>query len=101
MSVSGVIVLTTLVEPEGDKYVSWCEELGTASCGDTVEEAFENVLEAIEVHLNGLEEIGETERVFEERGITVVPRSSEVSTTRPVPLEKIIRISKVSVPVPA
>ena len=47
MSVSGVIVLTTLVEPEGDKYVSWCEELGTASCGDTVEEAFENVLEAL------------------------------------------------------
>lgn len=101
MSVSGVIVLTTLVEPEGDKYVSWCEELGTASCGDTVEEAFANILEAVEVHLNGLEEIGETARVFEERGIKVLPDSSEESTVRPVPLEKIIRISRVSVPVPA
>ena len=101
MSVSGVIVLTTLVEPEGDKYVSWCEELGTASCGDTVEEAFANVLEAVEVHLNGLEEVGETERVFEERGIKVLPHSSDESTTRPVPLEKIIRISRIPVPVPA
>ena len=64
MSVSGVIVLTTLVEPEGDTYVSWCEELGTASCGDTVEEAFANILEAVGVHLNGLEEVGETKRVF-------------------------------------
>ena len=58
---TGVIVLTTLVEPEGDKYVSWCEELGTASCGDTVEEAFANILEAVEVHLNGLEESGRRE----------------------------------------
>ena len=101
MSGPGMIVLTTLVEPEGDKYVSWCEELGTASCGDTVEEAFANILEAVEVHLNGLEEVGETERVFEERGIKVLPNSSEESTTRPVPLEKIIRISRVPVPVPA
>ena len=84
MSGPGMIVLTTLVEPEGDKYVSWCEELGTASCGDTVEEAFANILEAVEVHLNGLEEVGETERVFEERGIKVLPNSSEESTTRPV-----------------
>ena len=101
MSGSGVIVLTTLVEPEGDKCVSWCEELGTASCGDTVEDAFANILEAVEVHLNGLQEIGETERIFEERGIEVLPHSSEKSTTRPVPLEKIMRISKVSIPVPA
>ena len=101
MSGPGVIVLTTLVEPEGDKYVSWCEELGTASCGDTVEEAFANILEAVDVHLNGLEEIGETESVFEERGIKVLPHSSEESTARPVPLEKIIRISRVPVPVPA
>ena len=101
MSGPGMIVLTTLVEPEGDKYVSWCEELGTASCGDTVEEAFANILEAVEVHLNGLEEVGEAERFFEERGIKVLPNSSEESTTRPVPLEKIIRISRVPVPVPA
>ena len=63
MSPAGdIVVLTSVVEPEGEMFVSTCIELGTASCGHTIQEAFDNLEEAISVHLNALEELGETER---------------------------------------
>ena len=68
----GVVILTSVVEEEGDQFVSFCTELGTASCGDSgdsIEEALDNLQEAIWVHLNALEQTGERERVFQERGI--------------------------------
>ncbi len=68
----GVIILTGMVKAEGNQFVSTCQELGTSSCGDSVEEAFANLEEAIEVHLAALEEIGERDRVFQERGISVL-----------------------------
>ena len=70
------VVLTCVVEKEGDQFVSYCEELGTSSCGDTIEEAFENIEEAIEVHLDALDEVGELGRVFRERDIEVNGHSS-------------------------
>ena len=78
--VEGVIVLTSVVEQEDNQFVSFCVELGTASCGDTVQEAYENLQEAIWVHLNELEETGERDRVFRERNIDVLP-SSKVEAT--------------------
>ena len=65
------VTLTHVFTKEGDQFVSYCMELGTSSCGDTIEEAFDNIKEAVEVHLNALEQMGEMERVFRERGITV------------------------------
>ena len=73
----GMIVLTQIVEEEGEQFVSYCLELGTASCGDTIEEALHNLEEAIEVHLNALEETGEWERVFREKNITIRPLSPQ------------------------
>ena len=66
---NGHVVLTGLVEREGDQFVSYCRELGSSSCGDTIDEALHNLGDAIEVHLNALEETGELERVFRERSI--------------------------------
>ena len=66
------IILMECVEREGDQYAARCLELGTVSCGDTVEEAFANLDEAIEVHLNALEELGELARVFQERKIKLI-----------------------------
>ena len=43
MATRGEIVLTELVEPDGDQFAAYCLELGTASCGDTIEEAFTNL----------------------------------------------------------
>ena len=41
--------LKCVIEPEGDWYVSYCEELGIASQGETVSEAKRNLEEAIEM----------------------------------------------------
>ena len=51
--------LTGVVEQEGEQYVSKCLELGTSSCGDTIEEAFSNLEEAINVHLGALCEVAD------------------------------------------
>lgn len=67
----GVVTLTGVAEKEGDQYVSYCRELGTSSCGDTAEEALENLGDAIEVHINALVETGEFPRVFRERNIRI------------------------------
>ncbi|MGA2403760.1 MAG: type II toxin-antitoxin system HicB family antitoxin [Syntrophobacteraceae bacterium] len=41
--------LTAIIEREGDGYVSLCPELDIASQGDTVEEARNNLREAVEL----------------------------------------------------
>ena len=55
-STNHAILLTQVVTEEDGQYVSHCPELGTVSCGSTIDEAFANLEEAIEVHLNALEE---------------------------------------------
>ncbi|WP_394807496.1 type II toxin-antitoxin system HicB family antitoxin [Nitrosomonas sp.] len=41
--------MTTIIEREGNGYVSFCPELDSASQGDTVQEARENLREALEL----------------------------------------------------
>ena len=43
--------LTAVIEREGDGYVSLCPELDVASQGKTVEEARDNLREALELFL--------------------------------------------------
>ena len=71
MAVVGTILLTEVVEQEGDQFAAQCPELGIASCGDSIEEAFDNIREAIALHLDVLEELGDRELVFRERGIEI------------------------------
>ena len=40
-----------VITKEGKKYVSWCPQLDVASDGKTVEEARENLKEAVELYL--------------------------------------------------
>ncbi|MBE8539573.1 type II toxin-antitoxin system HicB family antitoxin [Geoglobus acetivorans] len=49
--------LTALVWKEGDQYVSKCPELEVASCGDTIEEALENLKEAVELYIENAKEL--------------------------------------------
>jgi predicted RNase H-like HicB family nuclease len=76
------VVLTLVVHKEDSQYVSRCSELGTTSCGDTVDEAFRNIREATLLYLNAIEEAGERERVFRQKGIQVFlgpPHEAETS----------------------
>ena len=86
------IVLTGVAEEEDGTFVSYCRELGTSSCGDTVNEALENLGDAIKVHLNALEEVGERERFLRERNIPVQTRDSALDMVEVrVPLGSIIK----------
>ena len=102
MAITGEIVLTEIVEQDGEQFAAYCLELGTASCGDTIQEAFDNLEEAIWVHLNELEETGERERVFREKNILITawPQREQTSLLE-VPLGKMLRATSHKVPVPA
>ena len=65
------IVLTFKVWREDRQFVSECLELGVPSCGDTIEEAFHNLEDAVHLYLNSIEEMGDRTRIFKERGIQV------------------------------
>ncbi len=98
----GYIVLTGVAEEEDGQFVSYCLELGTASCGDTISEALDNLGEAIELHLEGLEEVGELERTLRERNIRVdwnPPKQDGVNVN--VPLGQVIKIYSSPVPLVA
>ena len=79
----GYVVLTLKFRKEGDKWTARCMELGTATFGPTLEEAEERIREAVTLHLNTLEDVGERERFFKEHNITHSlhkPRSVKVPT---------------------
>ena len=65
------IDVTFVICAEDGQYSALCEELGTVTCGDTVEEALANLKEAVEVDLDTLEELGERPRFFRKRGIKI------------------------------
>ena len=65
------ILVTLVVQREGKQYVSKCVELGTASCGDTEKEAFDNIIDATQLYLNTLEELGECEQALRDKGVAI------------------------------
>ena len=65
------VVLTLQVWQEDDYWAGECVELGTATDGPSADAVIEELQELVTIHLNGLDDIGERERVFRERGIAV------------------------------
>lgn len=91
----GYFVLTNVAERDGNGYVAACFELGSVGSGDSIDEAFRNLDEAVRVQLEALEETGEWERVFRENGVEVVAsvEDAEVST-KVIGEDKVMRISR-------
>lgn len=69
VSVAGYIIVTFGFRKEGRRWVAHCEELGTATFGRSLTEAEERLKEAVLLHLNTLEDVGERRRFFEEHNI--------------------------------
>jgi predicted RNase H-like HicB family nuclease len=65
------IILTFIVQQEGDYLVSECLELGTSSFGSTEDEALANLTDATEVYLNTLEDLGEAHQVLDMKGVKI------------------------------
>ena len=64
--------LTAIIEREGDGYVSLCPELDIASQGGSVEEARENLKEAIELFFESASSAEIQQRLHEEVYVTHV-----------------------------
>jgi predicted RNase H-like HicB family nuclease len=62
--------LTALIEREGDGFVSLCPELDIASQGNTIEEARENLREALELFFESASSQEIESRLHEEVYVT-------------------------------
>ena len=80
------IVVTYLIRPEDGQYASYCPELGTASCGDTIEEALDNIKDAVVLQIETLRDTGALDRFLADRGIKPLlrrPRQGKQSVSIP------------------
>jgi predicted RNase H-like HicB family nuclease len=64
--------LTAIIEREGDGYVSLCPELDIASQGETIEEARNNLREALELFFEAASQEEIQTRLHEEVYVTRV-----------------------------
>lgn len=86
------IIVTLMVEREGEYYVSKCLELGTASFGRSEKEAFDNLIDATEVYLNTLEDLGECRLVLREKGVRVYSyEPAELKVPKKIPAGSTVR----------
>ena len=65
------IIVTCNITKDGSTYVAVCPELDVASQGKSVEEANDNVKNAILLYLNTIEELGTRKEIFKERKIKI------------------------------
>ncbi|MDY7037908.1 MAG: hypothetical protein SV375_17320 [Thermodesulfobacteriota bacterium] len=65
-----MLTLTIELKKEGQRWLARCIELGTSTFGRSIEDAKKKIKEAVLLHLNTLEDVGERERFFEEHKIS-------------------------------
>jgi len=63
------IIVTHIIKKENDQYVSTCPEFDVSSFGETVEEANENLKEAISLYLEGIADLNIRDQIFKEKSI--------------------------------
>ena len=71
------VVLTCTFHKEKQKWVGICKELGTSTFANSLDKAQKKLAEAIELHVNTLEDVGERERFFKENKIIVYKTKPE------------------------
>lgn len=69
--VLGYVVLTLEFRKDPHGWAGVCRELGTATDGRSLDRVRTELAELVLLTLNGLEDLGDRERVFAERGITL------------------------------
>jgi predicted RNase H-like HicB family nuclease len=82
MSVSSpvhFVVLTCIFQREDKWVTAECQELGTTAFGRTLADAEKRLREAILLHLNTLEDVGERARFFKEHRIRMHTQYPEVA----------------------
>ncbi len=87
MSPAGYVVLTLKFHRAGKRWTAYCEELGTATFGRSLPEADKRIKEAVSLHLNTLEEVGERDRFFKEHNIELYRTKPKKDITVCLPLK--------------
>ena len=72
--------LTEEIWKEGNMYVSYCPELDIASCGEDVQQAKTNLLEAIHINIEETQKMGTFEQFLEESGLE--PMDDDIFSVR-------------------
>ncbi len=95
----GFVILTIEYRQEQDRVLARCRELSTSTFGDTFEEAQEAILEAIVLHVNTLEDVGERERFFKEHNIKFYRTRPRRHSSISIPPDKHLFYQRVMQPV--
>lgn len=93
MKGEGYVVLTFRFHKENRRWSAYCQELGTATFAFSLPKAAKRLEEAVELHLNTLEDVGERERFFREHNIKfhhIKPRNN-VRVTAPINKEIFVK----------
>ncbi|MBI2832384.1 MAG: hypothetical protein HYX79_09025 [Chloroflexi bacterium] len=102
MSSKSYVVLTYKFQKVGRRWTAYCEELGTATFGRSLPEAERHLDEAVSLHLDTLEEVGEIERFFREHNIQLHRTKPEKDILVCMPLDQSVfvqpRIQRVPEP---
>ena len=98
----GYVVLTGYAEAEEDGFNAYCQELGVATCGDTVGEVLDGLQDALAVYLEDWDDPDDLARMLRENGVEIKtgPLPGD-SVKAAVPVGKIVRVYVQPVPVPA
>lgn len=86
MESKSVVILTLTFRKEGRYWVGECEELGTATDGQSFDNVRADLMKLVMLHLDGLEQIGEREAFFEERSIRLYTDRHPSQVDRCVPV---------------
>ena len=87
MGAAGYVILTYKFRRLARRWTAYCEELGTATFGRSLPEAKEKLDEAVLLHLNALEEVGERERFFKEHHVELYSTKPRKGVTVCLPLK--------------
>jgi predicted RNase H-like HicB family nuclease len=75
----GYLLLTFSFEKQADgRWTAYCEELGTATFASTLDEAKDELLQLVQLHVRTLEEVNERDRFFNEHNIKVHPSNKRL-----------------------
>lgn len=86
MKKTAYIALTLIFNKEEDgRWSAICEELGTATYANSPEQAEEEIVEMVELHLNALESVGEREHFFEKNKIKLIKGPPEPTVRMKIP----------------
>jgi len=97
-----ILRLMVKIQEETDgRFTAECIELGTATYGNTFEEANEAIIEAIKLHLDTLAEVGELKNFLKENNVKIYNKKQPPPTQvrLPYPVIKDAYLREYQIPV--